>query len=52
MNAPVADMSLVSTSRTLVLLGVVAFSLAGSLAENLLFRRCSFNENSFFGDLK
>ena len=36
MNAPVADMSLVSTSRTLVLLGVMAFSLAGSLAENLL----------------
>ncbi len=51
MNAPVADMSLVFTSRTLVLLPVMAFSLTGSLVENLLLRRCSFNDNSFFWGL-
>jgi hypothetical protein len=48
MNAPVADMSLVSTFRTLDLLDVIACSFTGSLAENLLCRRCSFIDNSFF----
>jgi len=49
MNAPLADMSLVLTSRSLVLLAVMAFSLTGSLTENLLNKRFSFNDNSFVG---
>jgi hypothetical protein len=47
MNAPVADMSLVLRSRTLILLDAMACSFTGSLAENLFDRRCSFIDNSF-----
>jgi hypothetical protein len=41
-------MSLVLTSRGLNLLAVMSSSFMGSLAANLLDRRCSFIDNSFF----
>jgi hypothetical protein len=37
MNAPVADMSFVSTLKTLDSLDAMASNLIGSLAENLLY---------------
>jgi hypothetical protein len=45
MNAPAADKSLVSRSKTFILSDITASSLAGSLALNLLNPRLSFIDN-------